>query len=147
MANLNEVRLIGNLTRDPELRSTSGGNYVCSFGIATNRKWKAQDGSMKEETTFVDVTAWGKTGENIHKYIKKGSPIYIGGRLKLDSWDDKTTGKKMTKLSVVAENVQFLGSGSGGRGQQQSGGAPSDAQVPMGDDSYEPSTQIDDVPF
>jgi single-strand DNA-binding protein len=108
MADLNEVRLIGRLTRDPELRSTSGGQYVCTFGLATGRKFKGQDGEMREETTFVDVTCWGKLGENVAKYMQKGRQIFVGGRLKFDSWEDKQTGQKRSKLSCVAENVQFL---------------------------------------
>ncbi|NUM34852.1 MAG: single-stranded DNA-binding protein [Candidatus Brocadiae bacterium] len=108
MADLNEVRLIGRLTRDPELRSTPGGQYVGQFGLAIGRKYRAQDGTFKEETTFVDITCWGKTAENVHKYMKKGRLIFIGGRLKLDTWDDKQTGQKRSRLHVIAENVQFL---------------------------------------
>ncbi len=108
MADLNEVRLIGRLTRDPELRSTPGGQYVSQIGLATTRRYRAQDSTFKEETTFVDVTCWGKTAENIHKYLKKGRTIFIAGRLKMDSWDDKQTGQKRYKLHVIAENVQFL---------------------------------------
>jgi len=108
MADLNEVRLIGRLTRDPQLRSTSGGQQLCEFGLATGRKFKGQDGEMHEETTFVDVTCWGKLGENVARYMKKGRQIFVGGRLKFDSWEDKQSGQKRSKLSCVAENVQFL---------------------------------------
>lgn len=119
MADLNEVRLIGRLTRDPELRSTQGGASVCTFGLATNRKYKSNDGKLTDETTFVDVTCWGKTAENVSKYIKKGSMVYLGGRLKYDHWEDKTTGQNRTKISVVVENVQFL---DGKSATQQTGG-------------------------
>lgn len=108
MADLNEVRLIGRLTRDPVLRSTPAGQYVCDFGLATGKKFKGQDGVVHEETTFVDITCWGKTAENVSRYTKKGRQIFIGGRLKFEQWDDKTTGQKRSRLSVVAENVQFL---------------------------------------
>lgn len=108
MADLNEVRLIGRLTRDPELRSTPGGQYVCTLGLATGRRYKGPDNVMREETTFVDITCWGKLAENVSKYMKKGRLIFIGGRLKYDTWDDKQTGQKRSKLTVVAENVQFL---------------------------------------
>ena len=108
MAELNEVRLIGRLTRDPELRSTPSGQYVAHLGLATNRKYRAQDGTLKEETTFLDISCWGKIAENVGKYLKKGRLVFVGGRLKLDTWDDKQTGQKRSKLYVLADNVQFL---------------------------------------
>lgn len=104
MADLNEVRIIGRLTRDPELRSTQSGQYICNFGIATGKKYKGQDG----ETTFVDITCWARLAEVAGKYLRKGKLVFIGGRLKLDTWDDRQTGQKRSKLSVVAENIQFL---------------------------------------
>jgi single-strand DNA-binding protein len=106
----NKVILIGNLTRDPEMRVTPKGTAICQLGIAVNRKFKKEDGSQAEEVTFVDLEAWGKTAELIAKYLTKGAPAMFEGRLKLDQWDDKTTGKKMSKLKVVIESVQFLGS-------------------------------------
>lgn len=119
MADLNEVRLIGRLTRDPELRRTSTEQYVATFGLATGHKFKGQDGVIREETTFVDITCWGRLAETVAKYMKKGKQIYVGGRLKFDSWDDKDTGKKRSKLTVVAENIQFLESAnSAGKGTQ-----------------------------
>jgi len=108
MANLNEVRLIGRLTRDPELRSTSSGQPVASFGLATSKKFRSQNGTEREDTVFVDITCWGKLAEIVSQYMRKGSQIYLGGRLKLDNWEDRQTGQKRSKLSVVAENVQFL---------------------------------------
>ena len=110
MADLNEVRLIGRLTRDPELRSTPGGQYVATLGLATGRQFKGQDGVLRDETTFVDITCWGKLAETVSKYMKKGRQIFVGGRLKYESWDDKETNKKRSKISVVAENIQFLDS-------------------------------------
>jgi len=101
--------LIGNLTRDPELRVTPKGTAICQFGLAINRQFKDESGAQRDETTFVDCEAWGKQGENIAKYLTKGRPAYVEGRLKLDSWDDKTTGQKRSKLKIVVEQVQFLG--------------------------------------
>ena len=108
MADLNEVRVIGRLTRDPELRVVANGQSVAQLGLATSRKYKGQDGVLREETTFVDITCWGKLADAVARYVKKGGLIFVGGRLKFDSWDDKTTGQKRSKLSVVAENIQFL---------------------------------------
>jgi len=132
MPDLNEVRLIGRLTRDPELRATPAGASVCSFGLATNRKYKANDGTLKEDLTFVEVSCWGKVAENVSKYMKKGRLIYIGGRLKFESWDDKQTGQKRNKLSVVAESVQFLdyGDKQSATAGQQAPAAQAETQQP-----------------
>jgi len=111
MANLNKVQLIGNLTRDPELRHTPRGTAITEISIAINRTWKDDSGNKQEEVTFVEVTFWGRTAETIQTHLAKGAPIYVEGRLQLDSWDDKDTGKKRTKLRVVGENFQFLASG------------------------------------
>ncbi len=97
MASFNKVILMGNLTRDPELRYTSKGMAIAKIGMAINRKWKNEAGEMKEEVTFVDVDAFGRQAENIGQYFKKGRPIFIEGRLKLDQWDDKQTGQKRSK--------------------------------------------------
>lgn len=114
MPNLNKVLLMGNLTRDPELRYTPSGAAVVEFGMAINRQWKGQDGQKKEEVTFVDVTAWQRTAEIISEYCKKGSPLFVEGRLQLDSWDGKD-GQKKYKMRVVVENMQLLGGPSGAR--------------------------------
>ena len=118
MANLNKVMLIGNLTRDPELRVTPKGTAICTFSLAVNRKFKDESGGEREEVTYVDIEAWGKSGENIAKYCTKGRPLFVEGRLRLDQWEDKTTKEKRSRMKVVCENFQFLG---GGRGE---GGAP-----------------------
>ncbi len=126
MANLNRVLLIGNLTRDPELRVTPKGTAICQFGLAVNRSFKDGSGQVREETTFVDIEAWGRQGEVISKYCAKGRPLFVEGRLKLDQWEDKNTGQKRSRLSVVLENFQFIGGRgegeSGGRGEGESGG-------------------------
>jgi len=126
MASFNKVILVGNLTRDPELRYTPKGTAIAKIGVAVNRVWTNEAGEKKEEVTFVDVDVFGRTAENVGQYMRKGRPILIEGRLRLDQWDDKQTGQKKSKLGVVAETVQFLGSpGEGGGG---SGGAPAAAR-------------------
>ena len=114
MANFNKVILAGNLTRDPELRYTSSGVAIAKLSMAINRNWRTESGESREETTFVEVDAFRKQAETIGQYLKKGRPILVEGRLKLDQWDDKQSGQKRSKLSVVMENFQFLDSGSGG---------------------------------
>src|SRR5579863_257462 len=120
MASFNKVILVGNLTRDPELRYTPKGTAVAKVGLAVNRNWTSESGEKKEEVTFVDVDIFGRTAENVSQYMRKGRPILIEGRLKFDQWDDKQTGQKKSKLGVVAETVQFLGSAADGGGS----GAP-----------------------
>ncbi len=126
MANLNKVQLIGNLTRDPELRHTPKGTAVSEISLAINRVWNNDQGQKQEETTFVEVTLWGRQAELAQQYLTKGRPVYIEGRLQLDSWDDKETGKKRSKLRVIGENMQFLDSKGGGGGGNNSGGGNSE---------------------
>ena len=123
MASFNKVILMGNLTRDPELRYTPKGTAIAKIGLAVNRVWTNEAGEKKEDVTFVDVDVFGRTAENVGQYMRKGRPILIEGRLKLDQWDDKQTGQKKSKLGVVAETVQFLGSAPGAGGGE-GGGAP-----------------------
>jgi single-strand DNA-binding protein len=111
MANFNKVILAGNLTRDPELRYTPKGMAIAKFGLAINRNWKSETGESREEVTFVDIDAFGRQAETICQYMKKGGPILVEGRLRLDQWDDKQTGQKRSRLGVVLEGFQFLGSG------------------------------------
>src|SRR6202047_666768 len=124
MANLNRVLLIGNLTRDPEVRYTPKGTAVTEIGLAVNRIYSGEDGEKKEETTFVDVTLWARQAEIAGQYLKKGRPVFIEGRLQLDSWDDKQTGQKRSRLRVVAENLQLLGSRQEGEGSSSSSSPP-----------------------
>jgi single-strand DNA-binding protein len=129
MASFNQVLLLGNLTRDPQLSYIPQSQQpVCNFGVACNRKYRTQSGEDREEVTFVDCAAFGKQAELINQYMTKGRPIFIQGRLKLDQWDDKQSGQKRSKLTVVVENFQFLGGRDGGPG---GGGAP------MGGDEYD----------
>jgi single-strand DNA-binding protein len=156
MASFNKVILMGNLTRDPELRYTSKGTAIAKIGLAVNRTWRTETGETKEEVTFVDVDIFGRTAENVGQYMRKGSPVLIEGRLKLDQWDDKQTGQKRSRMGVVAETVQFLSSGN--RNAEGGGGAPSaprpapsrpaaapPAQAPDADGP--PPPDDDDVPF
>jgi single-strand DNA-binding protein len=123
MASLNKVMLIGNCTRDPEIRYTPKGTALVDLGLAVNRRYTdPTSGERREETTFVDVTLWGRTAEIANEYLRKGRPVYIEGRLQLDSWDDKTTGQKRSKLKIVGEEMQLLGGRESGG---SSGGAPS----------------------
>jgi single-strand DNA-binding protein len=127
MASLNRVFLMGNLTRDPQVKFLPSQTQVAEFGLACSRKFKGQDGSDREEVLFVDVSAFGKTAELINQYFTKGKPIFIEGRLKYDSWEDKNGGGKRSKLSVVVDNFQFIGGKddggrSGGAGGYEAGG-------------------------
>jgi single-strand DNA-binding protein len=150
MANFNKVILAGNLTRDPELRYTPKGTAIAKIGLAINRKWKSESGEMKEEVTFVDVDAFGKTAETIGQYLKKGRPILIEGRLRYDAWEDKQTKQKKNKLGVVMESFQFIDSSNRGEG----GGAPAPSRpaagatpAPEAAEADAPPPEGDDVPF
>lgn len=136
MPNLNKVQLMGNLTRDPELRFTPGNTAVCQIGLAINRKWQGKDQQQQEETTFIDCEAWGKAAENINQYLRKGRAVYIDGRLKLDQWQDKE-GNNRSKLKVVVESFQFIDS-------RPSGGDDRPAPEPAG--NHKP-VKDDDIPF
>lgn len=117
---INAVQFQGNLTRDVEMRFTPNGTAVATIGLANNRKYKGKDGQVAEEVTFVDIQAFGKTAEMVHKYFQKGAQVLIEGRLQLDQWDDKQTGQKRSKLKIVAEKVHFCG----GKRESQSTQAP-----------------------
>ncbi len=123
MASFNKVLLLGNLTRDPEVRYTPKGSAVTDLGIAVNRQYTLDNGEKREEVTYVDVTFWGRTAEVAGEYLKKGRPIFIEGRLQLDTWDDKQSGQKRSKLKVIGEMMQMLGSrpGGGGGGEMDEG--------------------------
>lgn len=114
MASFNQATIVGNLTRDPELRYTPGGTAVCDLSIAVNEKWKGKDGQMKEEVSFIDCTCFGKTAEVANQYLKKGRSTLVSGRLKQDRWEDKNGGGKRSKVYLVVDKLQFLGSRDGG---------------------------------
>ena len=162
MGSYNKVLLMGNLTRDVEVRYTPNTNTaIANIGLAVNRRWRDQSGEMKEEVTFVDCEAWGKTAENISKFFSKGKPIFIEGRLRLDSWQDKTDGSKRSKLKVVVDTFEFVesrGEGGGGGGGGHSGeGRPTVRPVGQGQGRPAPQSapsqpayeeiREDDIPF
>jgi single-strand DNA-binding protein len=146
MASYNKVMLLGNCTRDPEVKYTPKGSAVADLGLAINRYYTTDGGEKREETTFVDVTLWGRQAEIAGEYLKKGRPVFIEGRLQLDTWDDKQTGQKRSKLRVVGEAMQLLGSREGGgEGGGNSGRTTSRPAKPAPASETEPSD--DDIPF
>jgi single-strand DNA-binding protein len=150
MASFNKVILLGNLTRDPETRVTANGNTICKLGLATSRVYSTRDGERKEETTFVDIDAFGKQAEVITKYMRKGRPLMVEGRLKLDQWETND-GQKRSKLGVVLENFQFIGGrddngGGGGSGGYESSSPPANSK-PSAQSSDNDDTLDEDVPF
>lgn len=158
MASFNKVILVGNLTRDVDLRFTPKGTAVAKIGMAVNRVWRNEAGEQKEEVTFIDIDAFGKQAETIAQYMKKGSPLLVEGRLRLDQWDDKQTGQKKTKLGVVLEGFQFLGGGTRNEGSTTGEAPPVRRAAPASSphppppapraaDTDGPSPEEDDVPF
>ncbi len=153
-ASLNKVLLMGNLTRDPEVKYTPKGTAVCDLGMAINDSYKAQDGTIKETVTFVDVEVWGRTAENCKQYLTKGRPVFVEGQLRLDQWETPQ-GEKKSRMKVRADRVQFLGGGGGGA---RTGGAPAasssgesgrPAARPASTVSEDrpPPAEEDDIPF
>jgi len=139
MSSFNKVILMGNLTRDPELRFTQNGTALCKFGLAVNRRFQNAEKEWVEEATFVDITIWGKRGEAFAKFHSKGKPAFIEGTLRLDTWEDRESGAKRSKLYVVGDNWEFVGGGKGeGGGSAPSGG---------GSDSVPTAVGGDDAPF
>ena len=152
MANLNRVLLIGNLTRDPEIRYTPKGTAVADIGLAINRVLSTEEGERREEVTYVDVVLWGRLAEIADQYLKKGRPVFIEGRLQLDSWDDKQTGQKRSRLRVVAENMQLLGSRSDSEAAASPAaprrqGSPAPAPRPQPPKDPDLDAEPDDIPF
>ncbi len=144
MAQLNKVLLIGNLTRDPEVRYTPKGSAVADLGLATNRTWRTETGEEKEEVCYVNVVVWGKQAEAAGKYLKKGRPVFVEGRLQFESWEKN--GEKRTTLKVHCERLQFLGS-SGGRGGESEESVEAPVASSSGKPSSEPDLENDDIPF
>jgi single-strand DNA-binding protein len=153
--NFNKVLLMGNLTRDIELRHTQSNTAIAKFGLAVNRRYSVGEGGsreQREETTFVDCEAWGRTAEVMSQYLTKGRPVFIEGRLRLDQWDDKTSGQKRSRLLVVVENFQFVdsreGGGAGGGGAAGGAGrAPASARSGGAEQAYDDIPPDDDIPF
>jgi single-strand DNA-binding protein len=149
MASFNKVILMGNLTRDPELRYTPKGTAITRIGMAVNRVWKTETGEQREEVTFVDVDAFGKTAETIAQYLKKGSPILVEGRLRLHTWEDKQTQQKQSKLRVDLETFKFVGPSNreGGSAPAAPRSAPAAAPAAEPAEPDAPPHEGDDVPF
>ena len=152
MASFNKVILLGNLTRDPEVRYTPKGTAVTELGMAVNRVYTAENGEKREDTTFVDVTLWGRTAEIAGEYLKKGRPVFIEGRLQLDTWDDKTSGQKRSKLKVVGEGLQLIGSrpggsGGGGGGDEEGSSAPRANKAAPPPKAVPAGPDDDEIPF
>jgi|SRR5688572_6981119 single-strand DNA-binding protein len=154
----NKVILMGNLTRDPEVRTTPSGQSVANFSLAVNRTWKGQDGSTQENVSYIDCVAWGKTGEIIAQYVQKGRPLLVSGRLDQRSWEQD--GQKRSKVEVVVEDFNFVAGGTGGSGggggsfNQGSGSSSSSASSPSkkkdepaADDIGDEPINLDDIPF
>lgn len=162
MANFNKVIIAGNLTRDPELRYTPKGTAIARLGMALNRKWKNDSGEMQEEVTFVDVDAFGRQAEVVAQYMKKGRPLLVEGRLRLDQWEDKQSGARRSQLRVVLDSFSFIdgggAGGGGGRGetsdpfeQSAATSSPAASQRPQAQPPAQPQggglPDDDDVPF
>ena len=153
MANVNKVILIGNLTKEIDLRKTPKGTSVAETSLAINRSRTDDSGQRIEETTYVDITLWGRTAEVAHQYTGKGQPLYVEGRLQMDSWVDKTTGKNRSRLKVVAETIQFLGNkstggGGGGAVPHRSGSQTSPPQGQAGGSPAQiKELEADEIPF
>ena len=151
MPNFNKVMLMGNLTRDPELRSLPSGTPITEFGLAVNRTWSDQNGDRREATTFVDCKAMGRQAEVISQYMSKGRPIFVEGRLEFRSWEAKDGSGKRSKLDVFVESFQFLGSGRRDEGGANPApqGRPQQQPADRGfaSDNEGPAAYADDVPF
>ena len=149
MASFNKVILLGNLTRDPEVRYTPKGSAVCDLGIAVNRVYTTDAGEKREEVTYVDVVLWSRLAEIAGEYLKKGRPVFIEGRLQMDSWEDKQSGQKRTKLRVVGETLQLLGSRQGGSApaEAEDGDRQSSRPSPPPKSSAPAQPNEDEIPF
>jgi len=145
MASFNKVILLGNLTRDPEVRYTPKGSAVCDLGMAVNRAYTTESGEKREEVTYVDVVLWARLAEIAGEYLKKGRPVFIEGRLQMDSWDDKQTGQKRTKLRVVGETMQLLGGRPGGAAAEPGGESRQTSPPPK--QSAPAAPDEDEIPF
>lgn len=153
--NINLVIIGGNITRDPELRYLQSGTSVCDFGVAVNKKWTTADGEAREDVSFFDVTFFGKRGEAISQYLKKGSPILVEGELKQETWDDRETGKPRSKVKVMGQKFHFVGGkkddGERSEHRDQPAGRSTrgKAKSPIDDDDvpYNDSQSESDVPF
>lgn len=153
MKGFNKVTLMGNLTRDPETRTTPGGQSVTSFSLAVNRSWRGADGQQQESVSYIDCTAWGKAGEIIAQYMGKGRALLVSGRLDQRSWDDKESGQKRSKVEVVVEDFNFVDGGQGGGSdggnapRSNSSSSSSKKPAPANADADDQPIDLSDIPF
>jgi single-strand DNA-binding protein len=147
MASFNKVILLGNLTRDPEVRYTPKGSAVCDLGIAVNRQYTLDSGEKREEVTYVDVVLWSRLAEIAGEYLKKGRPVFIEGRLQLDTWDDKQSGQKRSKLRVIGETMQLLGGRPPGAGGGEGGESRPGKTTPPPKPAAGGEPDEDEIPF
>jgi single-strand DNA-binding protein len=151
----NKVILMGNLTRDPELRNTPSGQSVCNFGLAVNRTWRNADGQQQEAVSYIDCVAWGKPGEILAQYLQKGRPVLVSGRLEQRSWESE--GQKRSKVEVIVEDFNFVDSGNRGADSEGGSSAPSTSSTPRSsakkkddvviEDIGDEPINLDDIPF
>lgn len=153
MRGFSKAIVAGNVTRDPELRTTTSGSQVCSFSIAVNRSYRGNDGNQQDQVSFIECIAWGKSGETIAQYVKKGSGLLVSGRLEQRSWDDKTSGQRRSRTEVVVDDFTFIGgngngggAGAGNSAPRSTSSAPRDEVVPD-DVPEEDQINLDDIPF
>lgn len=158
MRGFSKAIVAGNVTRDPEMRATPSGAQACNFTIAVNRVFRGNDGNQQEQTSFIDCVAWGRSGETIAQYVKKGSALIVSGRIEQRSWEDKTSGQRRSRTEIIVDDFSFVGGGDGGGRSGGGASAPraaakssapaetSDEVVPddMPDDD---AINLDDIPF
>lgn len=157
MRGFSKAIIAGNVTRDPEMRATPSGAQACNFTIAVNRVFRGSDGGQQEQTSFIDCVAWGKSGETIAQYVKKGSALIVSGRIEQRSWEDKTSGQRRSRVEIVVDDFSFVGGGDGSGSGRSSGGSsrPSAAKASApAEDDFTPddmpeddAINLDDIPF
>lgn len=158
MRGFSKAIIAGNVTRDPEMRATPSGAQACNFTIAVNRVFRGNDGNQQEQTSFIDCVAWGKSGETISQYVKKGSGLIVSGRIEQRSWEDKTSGQRRSRTEVIVDDFSFVGGGDSGGGRGSYGGgssaksskddsAAADGDVVPDDMPEDDAINLDDIPF
>ncbi len=155
MRGFSKAIIAGNVTRDPEMRATPSGAQACNFTIAVNRVFRGSDGGQQEQTSFIDCVAWGKSGETIAQYVKKGSALIVSGRIEQRSWEDKTSGQRRSRVEIVVDDFSFVGGGDGGSGRSGGSSRPSAAKTSApAEDDFAPddmpeddAINLDDIPF
>lgn len=152
MRGFSKAIVAGNLTRDPEMRATPSGAQACNFTIAVNRVFKGNDGNQQEQTSFIDCVAWGRSGETISQYVKKGSALLVSGRIEQRSWEDKTSGQRRSRVEIIVEDFSFIGGENRGGGSSRAakadaGGDAAGADFVPDDVPEDEAINLDDIPF